>query len=178
LIEELKQRFNKVVGDLQSDLTAIRTGRASSALVEDFKVPTYGTTMALKELASISIPEPRQILISPWDRNTITDIEKALRTGGFNPVVEESFLRIVLPPLTGEEREKLVREVGEKAEEAKVALRLARREEVGRVEKSKEDKEISEDEEFSQKKQIDDLLENYNRHIEEISLEKKTQLEL
>ncbi len=178
MIEELKQSFNKIVQDFQAGLAGIRTGRASSALVEDFKVPTYGMAMALKELASISIPEPRQIMISPWDRNTLADIEKALRTGGFNPVAEESILRIVLPPLTGEEREKLVREVGEKAEEAKVDLRLARREEMERVERAKKAKEISEDDEFNQKKQIDELMDNYNRQIEAIYQEKKTQLEL
>jgi len=176
MISDLERKFAEILQKLRSDLATVRTGRASASLVEDLPVLVYGATMTLKELASITIPEPRQILISPWDKSILPDVEKALRTRGLNPAVEETVLRIILPPLTGEEREKLQREVGERAEEAKVAIRLARREEVVQVEKAKENKGISEDDEFNQKKQIDALLENYNRKIEEIYQEKVAQL--
>ncbi len=176
MISDLEQKFEGILQKLRSDLISVRTGRASTSLVEDLQVSVYGATMTLKELASITIPEPRQILISPWDKSVISDVEKTLRVRGFNPAVEEAVLRIILPSLTGEEREKLQREVGERAEEAKVAARMARREEVERVEKAKESKEISEDDEFNQKKQIDTILENYNRKIEEIYQEKVSQL--
>lgn len=177
-VEELTSKFEGIIQKLQSDLATVRTGRASSALVEDLKVPVYGSVMALKELASIAIPEPRQILITPWDKTIITDVEKALRAQNFSPAVEETTIRVVLPPLTGEEREKIIKEVGVKAEEAKVSLRMARRDEVEKVEAAKENKEISEDEEFFQKKKIDDLLDEYNRKVESTSQEKKSQLEL
>lgn len=163
---------------LQEDLALIRTGRASSTLVEGLKVPVYGSVMTLKELASIAIPEPRQILITPWDKTIVVDVEKALRAQNFSPAVEETAIRIALPPLTGEEREKIIKEVGIKAEEAKVGLRIARRDEVEEIESAKEIKDISEDEEFSQKKKVDDLLDSYNRKADEISQDKKSQLEI
>lgn len=175
-MEELKSKFEGILQNLYSELAAIRTGRVSAALVEDLKVPVYGSVMTLKELASIAIPEPRQILITPWDKSVISDVEKALRGQNFSLAVEENLIRISLPPLTGEEREKIVKEVGVKAEEAKVSLRMVRRDEVERIESAEENKEISEDEEFAQKKKIDGLLDNYNRKVDEISQEKKSQL--
>ncbi len=177
-MEDLARKLDSIIQKLQSDLATIRTGRASSSLVENLKVSAYGSTMALKELASISVPEPRQILISPWDKLVSSEVEKALRVAGFNPAVEEGALRIILPSLTGEEREKLVRAVGGHAEDAKVALRLARRKEIERIEDAEEKKEISEDEEFSQKKAVDQLLDNYNRKVEEFSQEKVGQLRI
>lgn len=178
MISDLERKFEEILQKLQTDLATIRTGRASTALVEDLPITVYGSTMTLKELASITVPEPRQILISPWDKSILTDIEKGLRAKGFNPAAEETVLRVVLPSLTGEEREKLQREAGERAEEARVAIRMARREEVARIENAKKNKEISEDDEFNQKKQIDALLENYNRKIEEIYQDKLAQLAL
>ncbi len=176
MTSDLERRFEEIIRQLRTDLAAIRTGRATTSLVEDLPVVVYGSTLTLKELASLSIPEVRQILISPWDKSIIPEIERALRERGFSPVVEEAVLRVVLPQLTGEEREKLQREVGERVEEARVAVRLARREEIERVERARKEKEISEDDEFSQKRQIDTLLENYNRRIEGIYLEKLAQL--
>ncbi|MEX0887997.1 MAG: ribosome-recycling factor [Patescibacteria group bacterium] len=177
-MEEITSKFEEIIRKLQSDLATVRTGRASAALVEELKVPVYGSAMTLKELASIAIPEPRQILITPWDKTVIADVEKALRAQNFSPAVEETMIRVVLPPLTGEERERIIKEVGVKAEEAKVSLRMGRRDKVEQVESSEERKEISEDEEFAQKKRIDELLEDYNRKVEAISQEKKAQLEL
>ena len=178
MIFDLEQNFERVSAKLQEDLALIRTGRASSTLVEGLKVPVYGSMMTLKELASIAIPEPRQILITPWDKTIITDIEKALRVQNFSPAVDEAMIRVSLPPLTGEEREKIVKEVGVKAEEAKVGLRFTRRGEIERIESAQKNKEISEDEEFSQKKAVDQLLEKYGRRIDEISQEKVAQLQL
>jgi ribosome recycling factor len=178
MVDELEQKFETIIQKLRSDLALVRTGRASSALVENLKVPVYGSVMTLKELASISIPEPRQILITPWDKSVISDVENALRSQNFSPAVEETIIRIALPPLTGEEREKIMKEVGIKAEESKVSLRQARREEVERIESAEDRKEISEDEEFSQKKKIDEVLAHYQRKIDESSQEKRSQLEI
>ena len=163
---------------MRKDLSAIRTGRATAAMIEDLKVEAYGSVMTLKELASIAVPEPRQLLITPWDKSVMPEIEKGLQAAGFNPTAGENDLRIVFPPLTGEERERIMKEVGEQAEEAKVAVRNVRRDEIAEIERAEKNKEISEDEKFVQKKNVDEVVENYNRQIEEISQEKKSQLEL
>lgn len=176
MMDDLETKFEQITQKLSADLGLIRTGRATASLVEDLPVVAYGAPMKLKELASITIPEPRQILISPWDQTTLVEIEKVLRIKGFNPTVEGNTLRIALPSLTGEEREKLLREVSGKAEEAKVATRLARRETVEKVEEEEKNKEISKDESFTQKKEIDQLLEEYNRRINELAKEKSEQL--
>lgn len=178
MLSELEGKLGEVVQKFQADLATIRTGRASASLVEDLKIEVYGSVMTLKEVAAITTPEPRQILVSPWDKTVLKEIEKALRTDGFNPVVDEGLLRIVLPPLTGEVREELMRKVGEQAEEARVSIRIARRKAVEKVEKAKESKEISEDEEFIQKKKINELVERYNKRIDEISREKNGQLSI
>ena len=177
-MDDIEPKFEQIIQKLRADLGSVRTGRATSSLVEDLEVKAYDSTMKLRELASISIPEPRQILISPWDPSNIKVVDDALRTHGFNPAAEGNSLRLVLPPLTGEEREKLTREVSERGEEAKVAARLVRREAVGKIEEAEKNKEISKDDLFGEKKKIDDLLEKYTRQIEEISQEKKGQLEL
>ena len=178
MISDLEQNFERVLAKLQDELALIRTGRASATLVEGLKIPVYGSVMTLKELASIAIPEPRQILITPWDKTIITDIEKALRVQNFSPVVDETMIRVALPALTGEERERIVKEVGIKTEEAKVGLRSTRRGEIEGIESAQKNKDISEDEEFSLKKAVDQLLEKYSRRIDEISQEKIVQLQL
>ncbi len=147
-------------------------------MVEDLKVEVYDSVITLKEVAAITTPEPRQILVSPWDKTVLKEIEKALRADGFSPVVDEDFLRVVLPPLTGEVREELMRKVGEQAEEARVSVRIARRKAIEKVDKAKKNKEISEDEEFVQKKKINELVERYNNRIDEISREKSEQLSI
>lgn len=178
MISDLEQKFSQTLAKLQEDLSLIRTGRASSALVENIKISVYGSVMTLKELASIAVPEPRQILISPWDKTVVKEVEIGTIAAGFSPKVEEGSIRIVLPSLTGEERERIVKEVGVKVEESKVSLRMARRDEVERIESAEKSKEISEDEEFSQKKKVDELLDNYQRRVDAVSQEKITQLQL
>lgn len=177
-MEELQKQFAWILKKLQSDLGTIRTGRASTTLVDDLPVTVYDTSMKLKEVASVTIPEPRQLLISPWDPSNLKEVEKALRVSGFNPTVGSDALRIVLPPLTGEEREKLIREVNEKTEEAKVETRKARREAVSQVEEQERTKQISKDDSFAQKKKIDGLLDSYNRRIDEILQERKSQFSM
>jgi len=176
---DLSSRLIQITQNLKEDLAKVRTGRATSALVEDLKIEVYGgSVMSLKEVASIAVPEPRQLLITPWDKNVLPDVEKGLRLAGFNPTTAEGALRLVFPPLTGEERERLVKEVGVKAEEAKITGRIARKDLLGEIERGKQAKEISEDDYFSKKKQIDEEMENFNQQVDAISQEKKTAVEL
>lgn len=175
---ELEQELRNIVERLQTDLATIRTGRASSALVEDLQVEVYGTKMGLKELAAIAIPEARQILITPWDKTVLEAIQKALQVAGFNSIAEGSALRLSLPPLTGEDRERLIREVGEKAEEAKIKVRGVRREAMEEIDQLEKEKQLSEDEAFARRGEIDEEVKEANSKIAELAEEKKRQLEL
>lgn len=172
------RKFEGIIKDFQDELATTRTGRASASLVEDLEVGAYGTKMPLKELAAIAIPEARQILISPWDKSVLEAVEKALRTVGFNPAVEGAVLRLNLPPLTGEDRERLMKEVGEKAEEARVKVRQERRGAVDEIERLEREKQLSEDEAFARKKVLDEEVKGVNRQIAELAEEKKRQLAL
>ncbi len=178
MLSDLEGKAQEVIEKLQADLATIRTGRATSDLVEDIKVEAYDSVSTLKELAAISIPEPRQILISPWDKSVVEDIERALRANDLNPAVDEDSIRVMLPALTGEVRDRLMKEVGERAEESKVALRMVRRSAVENIERAKESKQISKDDEFTKRKKIDELVEEFNKKIDQVSQDKKEQLEL
>lgn len=178
MLSDLEGKAQEVIEKLQADLATIRTGRATSDLVEDIKVEAYDSVSTLKELAAISIPEPRQILISPWDKSVVEDIERALRANDLNPAVDGDSIRIMLPALTGEVRDRLMKEVGERAEESKVSLRMVRRGAVENIERAKESKEISKDDEFTQRKKIDELVEELNKKIDQVSQDKKEQMEI
>jgi len=175
---QAREEFEQVIRSLQSDLVAIRTSRASASLVENLEIEAYETKMPLKELAAISIPEARQILIAPWDQSVLKAVENALRAAGFNPTPEGQTLRLNLPQLTGEDRERLMREVGEKAEEARGRIRGVRRGLIDEVERLEREKQLSEDESFAKKKVIDDDVKKFNQQVEELAEEKKRQLAL
>src|SRR3989344_9558989 len=112
IMENHKAELEKVIEHLQTEFRKLRTGRANAALVEDLKVDYYGTNVPVKQIASISIPEPRQLVITPWDKNALAPTEKALRDAnlGFNPVNEGDNIRISLPELTQERRQVLVKD--------------------------------------------------------------------
>jgi len=171
-------RFEQIIEELRTTLAAIRTGQASTSLVENLEVKAYETMMKLKELAAITVPEARQIRVTPWDKAVLKAIEKALREAGFNPVVEDSTLRLAIPPLTGEDRERLMREVGERAEEAKNKVRGERREAIDEVERLEKERQFSEDEAFTAKREINEEVKEANRRIIELAEEKKRQLSL
>lgn len=171
-------KFDQTIEEFKEVLATVRTGRASSALVEDLEVEAYGSRMLLKELAAIAVPEARQILITPWDKSIIEAVGKALQIAGFNPAAEGGALRVNLPPLTREDRERLIKEVGEKAEEARVKVRGIRRDEMTEVERLEREKQLSEDEAFAQEKRIDEEVKEANQKIVELAEEKKAQLKL
>lgn len=177
-MQGLEEKLGKVIQDLQASLATIRTGRASASLVEDLEVEAYEAKMKLKELAAIAIPEARQILITPWDKTVLEAIQKALQVAGFNPIAEGNAFRINLSPLTGEDRERLMREVGERAEEAKIKVRGVRREAMEEIERLEREKQLSADEAFARKKEIDEEVKEAKNKIAELAEEKKRQLAL
>ncbi|HOA21717.1 MAG TPA: ribosome recycling factor [Anaerolineaceae bacterium] len=148
LIKEAQQRMQAAVEVLEEDLTAIRTGRASPALIEKLPVEYYGATLPLIQMATISVPEARQLLIRPFDASTLKNIERAILASelGLTPNNDGKAIRLNLPPLTEERRRDLVRVVNSRLEECKVAVRNVRRDVIKDLKDFEKEKLISEDE--------------------------------
>src|SRR3989339_2283814 len=174
------QKFQKVVDLVASDISGIRTGRATSAMVENIVCPAYGGTQFLKvmELASITVTDPTQIVISPWDKSIIGDIRKGLLEAnlGFNPSIDGEVIRISIPPMTTEDREKYVKLLSSKLENGKVMIRQVRADEMHEIKKKFESKEITEDEKFSDEKILQDLTDKFIADIESKGEFKKQEL--
>ena len=162
----------------KSDIATIRTSRATPALIEDVKADFYGQSMRLKELASITAPEPRVLIIQPWDKGAIKAIEDAIRKSeiGLNPVVDGTVIRLNLPPLTEERRREFIRLLKQKTEEARVKIRRSREEIWDKIQKMERGGEIPEDDKFWGKDELQKAVDEYNGRIGE--LEKKKEQEL
>ncbi|OGO60052.1 MAG: ribosome recycling factor [Chloroflexi bacterium RBG_19FT_COMBO_48_23] len=147
ILTEINSKMQKAVDALKRDLAGIRTGRASPALVEHIKADYHGVLTPINQMASISVPEAKIILIQPWDHSSIRSIEKAILASdlGLNPTSANNVIRIPIPPLTEERRKELTRAVHKRLEEAKIALRNIRREGLERLRHSEKNKEISQD---------------------------------
>jgi ribosome recycling factor len=173
---KMQSSVNAVAGDI----AGIRTGRASSGLVENIVIPAYGGTQHLRvmELASITSPDPTQIVISPWDKSIIGDIKKGILEAniGMNPNIDGEIIRIVVPPLTTEDREKYVKLLSQKLENGKVVIRQVRADEMHDIKKKFEAKEITEDEKFGSEKKIQELTDKFIGNIEEMGERKKSEL--
>lgn len=174
ILKELKSKFDQVIRKLEDDFQKVRTGRASVALVENVIVSYYGSTTPLKQMATLSTPDASQILIKPWDVNALGDIELAIRNSDLNlsPVNDGNFVRIVLPPMTEERRNELINLLEKKGEEARVALRNVRGESWDRIKKMEKEGTITEDDRYSAEKEINEIIDNYNKKIQEL-VEKK-----
>ncbi len=178
IVNDSKPKFDKVIEHLKEELLSLRTGRANSALVENVSVLAYGTTTKLKQLANISVPDARTIVIEPWDKSIIKDVEKSLVASdlGFNPSNEGNFLRIHVPQMTEEDRREYVKIVGQKAEHAKIAVRQVRDDMKDMVGKLEEDGGVSEDDTFRMLKNLDEVVNSYNEKIKSIAKEKEDDL--
>ena len=168
-----KTIFEPVITHLTHELQKLRTGRANPVILEDVRVTYYGTSMPLKQLGTISVPEPRQLLVQPWDKNALQPMEKAIRDAGLglNPTNEGDKLRITLPALTTERRAELAKLVGKIAEEARVKVRNIR-EEVLRDVKKLED----EDEKFRKQEQLQKIIDEYNLKIKDHAAAKEKEI--
>ena len=178
IIENIKPELDKVIAFLDRELQKIRTGRASPSLVEDVVVECFGQTFPLKQLAAISTPEPRQILIQPWDKSYIEGVVKALeKTGvGANPIVDKEVIRLSLPPLSEEYRKDLMRLISEKQEQARQTIRRWREAAWDKIQEKYREGEIREDDKFRAKDELQDLVDEYNEKIEEIGERKKKEI--
>jgi len=155
--------MQRCVDGLSHELSGIRTGRASPALVEDVLVEYHGTNLPLRQLANIAVPEPALISIQPWDRSSLRSVEKALLKAnlGLNPSNDGSIIRLAIPPLSEERRTELAKLVGKRVEERKVAVRNIRRDFVSKLKQMEKDKVISQDEMETTLKKVDELTEAF-----------------
>lgn len=173
-------KMQSAVNAVAGDIAGIRTGRATPALVENIIVPAYGGTQRLRvvELGSITSPDPTQIVISPWDKSIIGDIKKGILEAniGMNPNIDGEIIRIVVPPLTTEDREKYVKLLSQKLENGRVVIRQVRADEMHEIKKKFEAKEVTEDEKFGSEKRLQELTDQFIGKIEEMGEKKKTEL--
>jgi ribosome recycling factor len=167
IIAEADRKMARAVEAMERDFQGIRTGRASTALVERIHVDYYGTSTPLNQLAGINVPEPHQIVIQPWDRGVLGAIEKAITKSdlGLTPQVDGTVVRLNIPPLTEERRKDLVRVVHKRMEEARVEVRNARRDAADSLKKEERDGEAGSDEVH---RQLDTLQKTTDRHIADV----------
>ena len=178
MLNKTRQEFERIFNFLKEDLSSIRTGRANPAMVENILVDVYGTKMAVKELASISVPEPRSLLIHPWDSDNLSQIEAGLRQSslGLNPIVDGKGIRINIPALTEEKRKEYIKLGHQKMESARVRIRQQREEAWKKIQKMEKEGLIREDGKFKGKDELQKLVDEYNRKIENLGLAKEKEL--
>jgi ribosome recycling factor len=177
-VADAKDRMIHAVEATQRDFNTVRTGRASPGMLDRILVDAYGSQMPVNQLANITVPEPRQLLIQPFDRGTTQAIEKSIQKSdlGINPIVDGQGIRLTIPPMTEERRKELVKQIHARAEEGCVAVRNVRRDAIEHLKKAEKGKEISEDELKRHEVEVQKLTDKY---VDEIhALQKKKDAEL
>ena len=178
IVKDSQERMDKAVAVLAVNLSGIRTGRANTGLVESVRVEAYGSQAPLKQLASISTPEPQQIMVRPYDPTIIKDIEKAISAGelGLNPQNDGRIIRINVPPLSTEVRRKMVARVKDLAEETKVSIRNIRRDANKSADSAEKDKALSEDERTRLKEEIQELTKKYEQKVVDLAKARESEI--
>jgi len=178
-INDFKEDFDKAVEFLKNDITGLRTGRASSAIVEDIMVEAYGTRQTLKSVGSITIPDPKTVNVDPWDKSLLSAIEKAIRDSGLgiNPVNTGSQIRLFLPELTTERRQELIKVLHQKLEGARISLRKIREDVKEMIKSAEDEKEIGEDEKYRLQEELDKMVGEYNEKVKSIGEEKEKEID-
>jgi ribosome recycling factor len=178
LLVDLRERMNRSLEALQEDLLSLRTGRASPALVEKLPVEYYGTMTALNQLASIAVPEPRLLVIRPWDATALADVERAILRSdlGLTPMNDGKLIRLSIPRLTEERRRELVKLVARRVEEARVSVRNLRRDALQDLKEFEKEKMISEDDFYTGKDRVQELTDEFIEKIDEIGKRKEEEV--
>ena len=178
ILSTATDKMNKSITALNQQFSGVRTTKASPALVENVEVEAYGNIMKIKEVATITSPEPRILLIQPWDAGSVKAIEKGLLKAniGITPVVTGKTLRLVMPELSQERRQELVKLINRYAEEGRVAIRQIRREALESLKALKKDSKITEDEQASAEKNIQQLTDNFITKVAEHTQEKEKEI--
>ena len=178
IIRETEEKIKKTLHAGYQPFSSIRTGRANSGMVENLRVDYYGTQTPLKQMANITVPEPRLIVISPWDVSALKSIEKAIGESdlGIAPVIDGKMVRLNVPALTRERREELVKIVHKLAEEGRVSLRSVRREANEKMKALEKDKTVTEDESFKAQTEIQKLTDKNIQTIDQSQAAKEKEL--
>lgn len=176
----VRSKMQEVIGLVTSDIASIRTGRASPAIVEDLEIQAYGGQQKLKinELATISAEDAKSIVIDPWDKSIIGEIKQGIDVAniGLTPILDGEIIRINLPPLTTEDREKFIKLLSSKLENGRIMIRQVRGEAMQAIRKQFEDKELSEDDKFNQEKRLQEITDNFVEKINKAGEAKKQEL--
>lgn len=170
--------MKKAVESFKRDLQKIRTGRANTAMLDGIKVDYYGTPTPVNQVATVQVVDARLITVKPWEKNMIPVIDKAIRASdlGINPVADAELVRLPVPPLTQERRRDLAKSVGKQTEEARVAVRAARRDAMDMIKDAEKDKQISEDERKQGEKKVQELTDKYIAMVDEIAKAKEKEI--
>ncbi|CAI3429104.1 ribosome recycling factor [Enterococcus cecorum] len=178
IFNEAKDKMHKAAENLQRNLGQIRAGRANASLLDRVQVTYYGVPTPLNQMASITIPEARVLMITPFDKSMVQEVEKALLASdlGITPTSDGNVIRLVIPQLTEERRKELAKEVKKEAEQAKVAIRNIRRDSIDEYKKQQKNSEITEDDLRSAEKDIQDLTDKSIKELDKIASDKEKEL--
>lgn len=175
---ECAKRMDKSLESLGRELAGIRTGKATTAVLDGIKVDYYGTPTPLKQVASVSAPDPKLLVVQPWEKNIMPDVIKALQKAdlGLNPIAEATVIRLPIPPLNEERRKEMVKLVKKFGEDGKVAIRNIRREIIEILKKGQKDSEITEDDFHQAQKHIQDITDDFTARIEQMIEAKESEI--
>lgn len=178
ILFEAEEKMEKTLHKVQEEFSAVRTGKASPALVEHIRVNAYGTSMTLREMAGITCPEPRMIMIQPWDISNVDPIRKALEESklGINPLVDGKIIRIPIPELSEERRRDLTKVVKKISEDGKIAIRAIRRDAMDHLKKEQKAGDLTEDQLASSEKDVQKLTDSYGEKIDKAGAAKEAEL--
>ncbi len=178
LLKNTEEKMGKTIGVLERDYKSIRAGRANASVLDRITVDYYGCPTPIQQMAAVSVPEPRVLLIQPWDASTLKEIEKAILTSdiGINPQNDGRVIRLAFPQLTEERRKEIVKDVRKTAEENKVALRNTRRDAIEKLKAMKKNNEITEDDVTNGEKKIQNLTDKYCKEADELAAAKEKEI--
>lgn len=178
VISKAKKSMDKSVTVFENNLGSIRAGVANAALLDGVKVDYYGAPTPLTQMSSVTIPEPRVLLITPYDQNSVDDIEHALLASnlGLTPANDGKVIRLVIPQLTGERRQEIAKEVNKLAEEGKIAIRNIRRDAMNSLKKQQKDDEITEDEQRNLEKEVQKVTDQATKKVDELAEQKRKEI--
>lgn len=178
VIDKAQNNMDVSIKKYRQNLATIRAGVANASLLDDVKVEYYGTPTPLTQMSSVTIPEPRVLMITPYDKSSLDDIEHAILAAnlGLTPANDGKVIRLVIPQLTGERRQEIAKEVGKMAEQAKIAVRNVRREAMDKLKRQQKNGDLTEDEQHALEKQVQKVTDNSTKKIDELAANKRKEI--